>query len=157
MSDLKITGVHSSPNKDIRIWKPQLIVIHATGGKLAGALSWMLNPDSKVSAHWLIGKNGELYQLVEEKDVAWHAGDSEFDRVKGLNRLSIGIELENMNDGVDPYSEEQLVVCSQVCKAAMKNWQIIKIVGHSEIAPGRKTDPGKLFPWDHFLKMTLEA
>ena len=102
----------------------------------------------KVSAHLLIRRGGELVQFVALSDRAWHAGESRFgDRVR-CNDFSIGVELE----GADrtPYEDAQYERLGDVCLALMRHWPAIgpdRIVGHSDIAPGRKTDPGPAFDW----------
>lgn len=128
-----------------------MIVIHATASEsFDGALSWMLNPSSKVSAHYLVGKNGKVVQLVKDDKKAWHAGVSEWNEIKNCNDYSIGIELVNKNNGIDPYPEEQIKALAVLIHGLQISHPKItpnRIVGHYQIAPGRKTDPGILFPW----------
>ena len=102
----------------------------------------------KVSAHLLIRRGGELVQFVALSDRAWHAGESRFgDRVR-CNDFSIGIELEGTD--CTPYEDAQYELLGRVCLAIMHRWPAIgpdRIVGHSDIAPERKTDPGPAFDW----------
>ena len=107
--------------------------------------------DLQVSAHLLIRRDGELVQFVNLKDRAWHAGRSQFDGQPECNDYSVGIELE----GADtvPYSEAQYRALAGVCADIIGAWPAIareRIAGHSDIAPGRKTDPGPAFDWHRF-------
>lgn len=146
----------NSPNKSFRgTSRIDVIVIHATAGSFDSALSWMMNVKSFVSAHYLIGKDGRVVQLVKEAFKAWHAGASKWGKDLDINPISIGIELENNNDGKDPYPEEQIKALSELCNQIMKRHPKItedRILGHNQISPGRKTDPNKNFPWDKFKK-----
>lgn len=140
-----------SPNKSRRRGLIDLVIIHATGGStLNGAISWMASPKSKVSAHYCIGTNGEIVQLVDESEKAWHAGVSEWLGRHDLNQTSIGIELVNLNDGKAQYPNEQIIALAMLLKDIMKRYPAVtedRIIGHNQVAPGRKTDPGILFPW----------
>lgn len=143
----------SSPNftraKDRKI---TAVIIHATAtGGLASPLEWLTLPKSKVSAHYLIDKNGDIFQLVAEKDIAWHAGESYWDGQPHVNAFSIGIELVNPNDGYYPYPEEQLQALVELVVAICRDFRIEAkdVVGHCDIALGRKTDPAG-FPWEDF-------
>ena len=128
-----------------------LILIHATAGAtLEGAVGWMMNPKSQVSSHYCIGKVGEVVKLVDESKKAWHAGASKWDGESNLNEVSVGIELVNLNDGVDPYPDIQILTLAQLIVEIQKRHPAVqdeRIVGHHQVAPGRKTDPGVLFPW----------
>lgn len=106
----------------------------------------------EVSAHLLIRRNGELIQFVSLDDRAWHAGQSCFEGRENCNDFSIGIELEGTDN--EPYSNRQYSTLQAVTKALMREYPDINhntIVGHNDIAPGRKTDPGPMFDWDRFL------
>ncbi|RJG50053.1 1,6-anhydro-N-acetylmuramyl-L-alanine amidase AmpD [Motilimonas pumila] len=108
----------------------------------------------KVSAHCLIRRDGELVQYVPLNQRAWHAGVSEFKGRTRCNDFSIGIELEGTDDS--PFEAEQYQVLAQLTKAIMRQYPDIsleRITGHSDIAPGRKTDPGTGFDWSHFLAL----
>ena len=136
-----------SPNRSPRIpGDPiDLICLHATVGSFSSALSWLRNPSSGVSTHYLISKQGDIANLVDETEQAWHAGVSFWRGRTDINRYSIGIELENANDGKDPYPEAQRdalawlvnIICFRRC--IPKDRQ--HIVTHYEIAPRRKSDP----------------
>lgn len=123
---------------------PSCLVIHATATPgLQSPLNWLRAVDSKVSAHYLIDTTGQVYQLVHEEDVAWHAGVSYWNGRANVNDFSVGIELVNANDGIMPYPYAQRAACLQLSKAICAKHGILpaNVVGHLEIAPGRKTDP----------------
>jgi AmpD protein len=108
----------------------------------------------KVSAHCLIRRDGEVVQYVSFDDRAWHAGDSCFDDQQECNDFSIGIELEGSDE--IPYTEMQYQSLVQLSKAVMQHYPAItkeRIAGHSDIAPGRKTDPGPAFDWPDYLRL----
>lgn len=144
-----------SPNQSLRKRvKIDMIIIHATGGPtLDGAVTWMCNPKSGVSAHYCIDKNGDCVQLVKESKKSWHAGKSNWEGQDNLNENSIGIELVNLNDGHDSYPDEQLIALAELIADIQRYYQDItedRILGHDQIAPGRKTDPNINFPWVKF-------
>lgn len=134
------------------------IIIHATASGKESALEWLCDPKSKVSAHYLIDTFGGIYHLVHEQNEAWHAGESEFNGMTGVNRFSIGIELVNLNDGIEVYPDMQLSACADLVASICRDYGINSqaVVGHADIAPGRKTDPGNAFPWYGFRKMLNE-
>jgi AmpD protein len=110
----------------------------------------------RVSAHLLIDRTGSMTQYVPFHKRAWHAGESEFDNCPNCNDFSIGIELEGVDDA--PYESIQYEKLSQVTKTIMNAWPGIskqRITGHSDISPGRKTDPGGCFKWDYFYKLLV--
>ncbi|WP_020207951.1 1,6-anhydro-N-acetylmuramyl-L-alanine amidase AmpD [Gilvimarinus chinensis] len=112
----------------------------------------------QVSAHALITRSGELIQFVDLNKRAWHAGRSCFAGVEECNDYSIGIELEGTD--CDPYTDAQYRTLSQVTQAIMHHYPSItldRITGHSDIAPGRKTDPGESFDWTRFLQALQRA
>ncbi len=120
------------------------VIIHSTAtAKLASPLEWLTLPESQVSAHYLIDVDGIVIQLVQENDVAWHAGESEWKGQKNVNGFSIGIELVNANDGIMIYPEAQIEACRQLVAAICLERKIRSddVVGHKDIAPNRKTDP----------------
>lgn len=141
-----------SPNQSMRKGpKIDMIVIHSTASAdFDSALSWMQNPKSQVSAHYLVGKDGRVVSLVKESKKAWHAGKSEWKGELDCNNFSIGIELVNKNDGKDEYPEIQIITLAGLIANIQNFYKAItddRIVGHDQIAPTRKTDPGLLFPW----------
>lgn len=102
--------------------------------------------DLKVSAHFLIKRTGELIQFVSCHNRAWHAGESSWKGISNCNDFSIGIELEGTE--IEPYEEIQYKVLLNLLVQLKKEYNIIDIVGHSDIAPHRKTDPGPSFDWN---------
>jgi LysM repeat protein len=122
------------------------IVIHATANTtLEGVISWFNNPEAQVSAHYTIGKDGRIVQHVRDHDRAWHAGGSTWKRVPNVNNYGLGIELVNLNNGQDPYPEEQHQANVRLCAFLCRKYRIQPedIMGHLDIAvpKGRKTDP----------------
>lgn len=111
---------------------------------------------SKVSAHYLINQKGSLIKMVDENRVAWHAGKSRWKNLKNLNFQSIGIELVNKGHkfGYESFSQKQINKLILLCKFLIKKYKIKKtnILGHSDIAPLRKIDPGEKFPWSVLSK-----
>ncbi|UVJ44120.1 N-acetylmuramoyl-L-alanine amidase [Pseudomonas sp. LS1212] len=148
----RIDRSHPSVGHDNRI---QFVVLHYTNANQERSLS--LLTQGEVSSHYLVGDNPPtIYQLVDESRRAWHAGDSEWQGRTWLNSSSIGIEI--VNPGFDqtpngrvwyPYPEEQIKALVVLLKDIVKrnNIQPRNIIGHSDIAPSRKLDPGPLFPW----------
>lgn len=106
--------------------------------------------ENPVSAHYLIDEQGELFHMVPEAMRAWHAGVSYWQGKQGLNTWSLGIEMVNLGDG--PYAEKQLQSCLSLCKSLMQKYAIApeNVIGHSDVAPDRKADPGEHFDWQGF-------
>ena len=130
----------------------KIIVIHYTGMQSEReSIIKLLNPKSKVSSHFVINRNGKVYSLVKNEQIAWHAGKSCWGKYKNLNKNSIGIELVNKGHrfGYTNYKKKQISNLIKICKSLIKKYKIKKrnIVGHSDIAPLRKIDPGEKFPW----------
>ena len=137
-------------------FKPEYIIIHYTASSSAdGAIEWMVSPQSKVSAHLHEDRLGNFVQLVPFTTVAWHAGQSEWKGIVGLNSHSIGIELQNT--GTQPYPQVQLDALVLACKAICQAYHIKEILGHSDIAPGRKKDPGPQFPMEWLREEVLKV
>lgn len=135
-----------SPNFDER--RPNYVILHQTSNGDAGrALATLTNPERKVSAHYLIGRDGTVYQLVDERARAWHAGVSYWGGNADLNSASIGIELDN--DGEEPFAELQIERLLQVLRDLKGRYGIPRanFLGHGDVAPRRKVDPSALFPW----------
>ena len=142
----------SSPNFDERKAPIDMLVLHYTGMKTAQeALDRLRDPDAKVSAHYLIDEDGEVYSLVDESKRAWHAGVSSWKEKTDINSRSIGIEIVNPGHefGYRSFPDKQIQSTIVLSKEIIKHNSILNknIVGHSDIAPNRKTDPGELFPW----------
>ena len=119
----------------------------------------LCNPKSKVSSHLLINQSGKIYRLVQDKQIAWHAGKSSWGKYRELNKSSIGIELVNKGHkfGYTNFRKKQLLSLIKICKRLIKKYKIKKknIVGHSDIAPLRKIDPGEKFPWELLAKKNI--
>jgi hypothetical protein len=149
--DLSVRSPNHSPRGNHRI---TMLVIHATAGSARGALAWLTSPLSRVSAHYLITKVGHIFQLVPEERAAWHAGRASWQGETAINELSIGIELENANDGRDPYPPEQIDALLALAAEKVEKYHIAPqmVVRHRDIAvpKGRKTDPAG-FPWAEFV------
>lgn len=167
------------------------IIIHYTAGRDAkSSASYLCKPEIKASAHIVIGRDGTIYQLVPFNTIAWHAGKSAYDGRIGLNKYSIGIELDNAgileksgseylswfgkrysenevikaihrNESQEKYwhtfTEIQIDVAEKICQTIMNKYNSIKhILGHEEISPSRKTDPGPAFPLDKIRNRLLQ-
>lgn len=144
----------ASPNRDTRPPGAKIahVILHYTGMLTGGmALRRLCDPKAKVSAHYLIARNGAITQLVEESMRAWHAGQSYWRGAVGLNDTSIGVELVNRGHewGYQQYPARQIEACAVLVRDIMRRHNIPpqNILGHSDIAPARKTDPGEYFPW----------
>ncbi len=127
---------------------PRLIVIHYTAmPSCAEARARLCDPAAEVSAHWLIGEDGTTEQLVDEGARAWHAGAGAWGPIIDVNSNSIGIELSNSGDA--PFPERQMAALETLLGAAMARWSIPPegVIGHSDLAPDRKRDPGPRFDW----------
>lgn len=128
---------------------PQYLVIHYTAAKTENsAISWMLSKQGQVSAHLHIARDGHVVQLVPFNIKAWHAGQSSWKGLTGLNSYSIGIELQN--DSVEDYTVKQLEINAEISKSLVRKYTLKDVVGHSDISPGRKVDPGPKFPMNLF-------
>lgn len=142
-----------SPHFSERALPLDAIIIHYTDMPSADeALAWLCHPTSQVSAHYLIDEAGKAYQLVQDEKRAWHAGESYWQGCTDMNSCSLGIELANPghSHGYQPFPEAQIDSFLRLCEQLCRRWDIPKnrILGHSDIAPRRKQDPGHLFPWD---------
>ena len=111
------------------------------------ALARLCDPQSEVSAHYLIAASGHVTQMVDETQRAWHAGAGQWRGFDDINSRSIGIELDNRGD--HPFSEPQMVALEDLLIGIRSRWDIAAqdIIGHSDMAPGRKSDPGPRFDW----------
>ena len=144
-----------SPNysKKNRLKKDiKFIIIHYTGMQSEiESIRRLKNPKFKVSCHYLINRKGKIIRMVKDKNIAWHAGKSRWKQFKNLNKNSIGIELVNKGHefGYQNFSSHQIKSLIKLCKYLKKKYSIKKedFLGHSDIAPLRKIDPGEKFPW----------
>ena len=142
-------------NKDIK-----LIIIHYTGmqSRIA-SIKRLSNQKCKVSCHYLIDRKGYILKMVDENKIAWHAGKSKWKYFNNLNNNSIGIELVNKghNFGYEKFTRSQINALIKLCLYLKKKYKIkdSNIVGHSDVAPFRKQDPGEKFPWKKLKKKQL--
>jgi len=135
----------------------KFIIIHYTGMKKeSNAIKRLQNPKSKVSSHYLIKNNGEVLKMVPDLYEAWHAGVSTWKYFKSLNQNSIGIEITNPGHqyGYKNFSSKQIFSLKKLLNFLIKKFKINKkcILGHSDVSPGRKKDPGEKFPWEMLAK-----
>jgi N-acetylmuramoyl-L-alanine amidase len=173
----------SSPNRS-GTFDPKFLIMHYTAGSSAKAsINWLINPRAKASAHIVIGRDGGITQLIPFNVVAWHAGASTWQGYNGLNKYSIGIELDNAGTlvragsqwrswfgstypdeevieaihknetvarGWHLYTAEQLYVALDLASLLVEQYHLQDVLGHDDIAPRVKTDPGPAFPMDTF-------
>lgn len=141
-----------SPNFNERTVPPDIIVLHYTGMQTGEeALAWLCNEESKVSSHYLVEEDGRVFRLVPEERRAWHAGVSSWKGETDINGRSIGIEIVNPGHewGYRPFPKAQIDAVIELLGDIRSRWQVEdgRIIGHSDVAPARKDDPGELFPW----------
>ncbi len=152
----------NSPNYDSRTGHMvDMLVLHYTGMRTGKeALDRLCNADAKVSAHYVVEENGDVFKLVPETSRAWHAGVSIWRGHENINQRSIGIEIVNPGHefGYRPFPAVQMKNVTLLCKeilARNKNIELRNIVGHSDIAPTRKEDPGEYFDWQTLGKFGI--
>lgn len=141
-----------SPNFDARRAPPDMVVLHYTGMQTAAeALERMRDPAAKVSAHYMVDEDGRVFRLVDEERRAWHAGVSFWKGERDINAVSIGVEIVNPGHewGYRPFPAAQIEAVIRLLEDVRSRWTIpdSRILGHSDVAPARKQDPGELFPW----------
>jgi len=149
-----------SPNFNDRALPISMIVLHYTGMPTAeAALDRLTSPDAQVSAHYFVEENGRITKLVDERKRAWHAGKSYWRGITDVNSASIGIEIVNPGHefGYRPFPEQQIAALLPLVSDIKERHGITRgnVVGHSDIAPARKEDPGELFPWWELAKRRL--
>ena len=157
------TTLNYSPNFDVkkrRLKEIKFIIFHYTGMKKEDqAINKLINHKSKVSSHYLIKNNGKILTLVPELYVAWHAGVSSWKKYKSINKYSIGIEISNPGheNSYKKFSKKQIKSILQLSNYLIKKYKIKSnfILGHSDIAPDRKKDPGENFPWKYLSKKNI--
>jgi N-acetylmuramoyl-L-alanine amidase len=147
----------ASPNHEPRLGEISLLVLHYTGMETGQrAIDWLCNPVSKVSCHYLIDVDGTIVQMVDEDRRAWHAGTSCWHGVSDINSASIGIEIQNLGHGggcpAFPQGQMERVAALSLDIMARHNISPHQVTAHSDVAPGRKIDPGEAFDW-HFLAL----
>lgn len=160
MKDELVHREMPSPNWDERGDAVSMVVIHYTDMPSPdAALARMCDPDAKVSAHYLITEAGEVIRLVAEDKRAWHAGLSYWRGKSNVNAISIGIELDNPGHtcGYRAFAEPQIDALVPLLHRIVHAYDIPRanVVGHSDIAPKRKLDPGELFPWERLAEYHL--
>ncbi|WP_326524192.1 N-acetylmuramoyl-L-alanine amidase [Sphingomonas sp.] len=151
---------HPSPNFDDRLLPISAIVLHYTGMESGpAALERLCDPAAKVSSHYLVYEDGTIYRLMPEEKRAWHAGRSHWRGLTDLNSASVGIEIVNPGHEYKytPYPDAQIDAVVRLVAGIKDRWEITRgnVVGHSDIAPARKRDPGELFPWDRLARLRL--
>ena len=149
-----------SPNFDERKLGISMIVLHYTGMPDAqSAIDRLRDPAAKVSAHYLVAEDGTILRMVAEDKRAWHAGKSRWRGIEDINSASIGIEIVNPGHefGYPPFPEEQIDALLPLVAEIKERHGITRgnVVGHSDIAPARKQDPGELFPWNRLARLRL--
>ncbi|WP_315923889.1 N-acetylmuramoyl-L-alanine amidase [Mesorhizobium sp. SP-1A] len=131
---------------------PDMIILHYTGMETgAGAEAWLCDPASEVSSHYLVHEDGRVVQMVRESDRAWHAGKSSWRGITDINSCSVGIEIVNPGHtlGYRPFPERQIEAVISLCQGISRRHPVSseRVLAHSDVAPGRKVDPGERFPW----------
>lgn len=150
------------PHADVRVspnfgprregMKPDMIVLHYTGMETGdGAEAWLCNPASEVSSHYLVHEDGRIVQMVREGDRAWHAGKSSWGGQSDINSCSVGIEIVNPGHafGYPSFPDRQIDAVIALCRGIIGRHSIAaeRVLAHSDVALGRKIDPGEKFPW----------
>jgi N-acetylmuramoyl-L-alanine amidase len=149
-----------SPNFDERTLPVTMLVLHYTGMQDAeSAIARLRDPEAKVSSHYLVAEDGTILRLVDEEKRAWHAGRSYWRGITDVNSASVGIEIVNPGHefGYRPFPDEQISSLIPLVHDIKQRHGITRgnIVGHSDIAPARKQDPGELFPWGKLARLRL--
>lgn len=149
-----------SPNFDERTLPVSMLVLHYTGMPDAeSAIRWLTNPESKVSAHYVVTEEGDIVRMVDETKRAWHAGVARWRGIGDVNSASIGIEIVNPGHewGYRAFPEAQMEALIPLVHDIISRHAITRgnVVGHSDVAPGRKQDPGELFPWARLARLRL--
>lgn len=155
ISNKGIIKMHPSPNFNDRKYPISMIILHytviPTCEEALARLSETTNAAGKVSAHYLVDRGGSTYNLVNESKRAWHAGLGSWAGLDDINSRSIGIEIVNVGlteDGKrEPFPMAQIDAVIKLCKDIQSRHQIKYVLGHSDVAPARKQDPGEAFPW----------
>jgi N-acetylmuramoyl-L-alanine amidase len=150
----------ASPNFDERSGPVSMLVLHYTGMiDAASAIARLTDPAAKVSCHYLVAEDGQIVRMVDEAHRAWHAGKSYWRGITDINSASIGIEIVNPGHefGYRPFPEAQIDALIPLIADIVRRHGITRgnIVGHSDIAPARKQDPGELFPWGRLARLRL--
>ena len=158
-----IINSFKSPNFSTKLRKKRsikFVIIHYTGMQSIGeSIKRLCDIKKKVSSHYAIDREGKVYQLVDELKIAWHAGKSKWGKFNNLNNISIGIELQNKGHklGYQNFSGKQISSLIILGKKLKKKYKLKSenFLGHSDIAPLRKIDPGEKFPWKKLSKYKI--
>ncbi len=149
-----------SPNFDDRAAPVSMLVLHYTGmTDAASAIARLADPVAKVSAHYVVAEDGQIVRMVDEDQRAWHAGRSYWRGITDVNSASVGIEIVNPGHelGYRPFPDAQIDALMPLVAEIVNRHTITRgnVVGHSDVAPARKDDPGELFPWYRLAKLRL--
>jgi N-acetylmuramoyl-L-alanine amidase len=141
-----------SPNFDARRAPPDMVILHYTGMQTGqAAIDRLRDPEARVSAHYVVEEDGRVFRLVPEERRAWHAGRSFWGGETDCNAVSIGIEIVNPGHewGYRAFPDDQVEAVIGLLDGIRSRWEVSdgRIIGHSDVAPDRKEDPGELFPW----------
>jgi N-acetylmuramoyl-L-alanine amidase len=141
-----------TPNFDARRAPPDMVLLHYTGMQTgAEAIARLCDPEARVSAHYVVEEDGRVFRLAAEERRCWHAGKSFWKGEADINAVSIGVEIVNPGHewGYRPFPDPQVEAVIGLLDAVRSRWTIpnARILGHSDVAPSRKEDPGELFPW----------
>jgi N-acetylmuramoyl-L-alanine amidase len=140
--------VEQRPSPNFNERRPNFVILHHSSNDTAeAALATLTSPAREVSAHYLIGRDGTIYYLVDELARAWHAGESYWSGVRDINSASIGIELDN--NGNEPFADPQIAALLALLADIKTRYRIpaANFLGHGDVAPRRKADPSRWFPW----------
>lgn len=182
-------AIENSPNQSAPVSPIYLIIHYTAGASLEGAVNWFKNPEAQASAHLVIGRDGQIVQMVPFNKRAWHAGKSAWGNLEGMNQYSIGIELVNAGKlrrrsdgkwvnwasniirddevteaihksettaaGWHEYAEAQIDAAIKVASLLNATYQFTDVLGHEDVSPGRKVDPGPLFPLNSFRSIVM--
>ena len=155
-----VNRYQASPNHEPRGSRVGLLVLHYTGMETAlRAIDWLCNPESKVSCHYLVDGDGSIVQMVNEDRRAWHAGTASWHGVIDINSASIGIEIQNLghSGGCPPFPQKQMQIVAALSLDIMLRHDLSPhhVVAHSDVAPGRKIDPGEAFDWEFLARLGI--
>jgi N-acetylmuramoyl-L-alanine amidase len=147
-----VSEVKPSPNQDERLLPADILLLHYTGmASACAAIERLRNHAAKVSSHYVVEENGNVIQLVPEARRAWHAGQSSWEGAGDINSRSVGIEIANPGHsfGYPDFPETQIAAVIALCRDIVARHSIRagRVLGHSDVAPLRKLDPGEKFPW----------
>jgi N-acetylmuramoyl-L-alanine amidase len=185
----EVISFRKSPNQSSQMFPIYLIIHYTAGPTLDGAVNWFLNPEAQASAHFVIGRDGQIVQMVALNMKAWHAGKSSWGNLEGMNTYSIGVEFVNAGKlrkrpdgrwvnwansvipedevtvathknetteaGWHEYTESQINTAIKVGSLLNGTYHFADVLGHEDVSPGRKVDPGPLFPLNSFRSIVL--